>query len=363
MLALTALLVLASAPAAAQDRIERADGRTVHGKLSGATLAEITLAGADGKDAKIPAAEVLDVEPAAATDLLRQGEAAFSQRDWDGAANAFSAAAAETGLAPWLAAWAGLRHGEALLQQARADRAKAGEAAAALRGWCDANADSFWLPRARLAQARAMVIAGDVDGATALLQALSDLAFERGLAKHMELEINLERCRAFMEGRQFEVAMARLNDLVTKEPPADAPRGVRSRMLALRSEAQILLGDAIGAKSGAGAAKAYWEGLARDPKAAADVRAAALVGLAALARAAGQAREAQLQLAEVVAVLDASPEVRARALWELAEVTAELGDHPTAAKSYYERILRECPDSAYAERARAKVDPAGQGPR
>jgi len=318
-------------------------------------MTEVVLVSGDGKESKIPAAEFLDVVPGAATDLMRVGEAAFARREWDGAANAFSAAAAETGGAAWQAAWAALRHGEALLQWARADRAKASDAATALRKWCDANGESFWLPRARLAQARALVIAGDVDGATGLLQALSDLVFQRGLAKHLELEINLERCRAFMAGKQFEVAEARLRDLVTKDPPADAPRGVRSRMLALRGEAQILLGDAIAAKSGQGAAKPYWEGLARDLKVSPDVRAAALVGLAATARAEGHLREAQLQLAEVVAVLDAGQEVLGRALWELAEVTSQLGDHPVAAKTYYERILRDCPDSTFAEQAKTKL--------
>lgn len=356
MLTLIPLLLALSSPAApAQDRFERADGRTVHGKLVQAGLAEVTVASGDGKETKIPAADLLDVVPGPATELMRQGEAAFAQRDWSGAANAFSAASAEASEVAWQPIWAGLRHGEALLQSARSDRAKAGEAVTALRTWCDGNAESFWLPRGRLAEARARVIAGDVDGATGLLQALSDLAFQRGLAKHLELEINLERCRAFMAGGQFDVASARLQDLVTKDPPADAPRGVRSRMLALRGEAQILLGDATAAKSGQGAATAYWEGLARDTKATPEVRAAALVGLAATARAAGKLREAQLQLAEVVAVLDAGQEVLARALWELAEVTAQLGDHPLPAKTYYERILRDCPDSALAEQAKAKL--------
>jgi hypothetical protein len=350
------LLVLATPAVPAQDRIERADGRTVHAKLINPTLAEVIIASGDGKESKIPAADLLDIVPGPATDLMRQGESAFAKRDWSGAANAFSAASAETGGATWQPAWASLRQGEALLQWARADRSKAGEAAGVLRKWSEANAESFWLPRARLAEARALVIAGDVEGATGLLQALSDLAFQRGLAKHLELEINLERCRAFMAGNQYDVAGARLQDLVTKDPPADAPRGVRSRMLALRGEAQILLGDAIAAKSGQGAATAYWEGLARDTKASSDVRAAALVGLATTARAAGKLREAQLQLAEVVAVLNAGEEVLARALWELAEVTAQLGDHPVPAKTYYARILRDCPDSSYAEKAKAKVD-------
>ena len=356
MLALTTLLIALSSPALpAQDRFERADGRTVHAKLINPTLAEVVLVSGEGTESKIPAADLLDVVPAPATDLMRSGESAFVQRDWAGAANAFSAASAEAGGAAWMPEWAALRQGEALLQWARADRGKAGEAATALRKWSDAHAESFWLPRARLAEARALVIAGDVDGATGLLQALSDLAFQRGLAKHLELEISLERCKAFMAGKQFDVAEARLRDLVTKEAPADAPRGIRSRMLALRGDAQILLGDAIAAKSGQSAATAYWEALAHDLKATPEVRAAALVGLAVTARAAGKFREAQLQLAEVVAVLDAGQEVLARALWELAEVTAQLGDHPVPAKTYYERILRDCPDSSFAEQAKKKV--------
>jgi hypothetical protein len=355
MIALTTLLLCLPWTLPAQDRLERTDGRTVSAKLVTAGRAEVVIAGADGKETKIPASDLLNVTPAPATELLRRGEEAFEARDWSGATNAFSAAAAETGSAAWLPVWSGLRHGEALFQWARADRARAGETVAALRSWCDANPESFWLPRARLSQARALVIAGDTDGADGLLQQLSQLAFDRNLAKHVELEINIERCRAFLAGKQNEVAEARLRDLVTQGPPTDAPRGVRTRMLTLRGEAQILLGDAIGAKSGQKAATAYWEGLANDPKVLPDVRAAARVGLAVTARAENRLRDAQLQLAAVVAVLDASAEVRARALWELAEVTALLGDHPTPAKAYYERILTDCPDSSYAERARTKL--------
>lgn len=354
MLALAPLLLALPLPLA-QDRLDRTDGRAVTAKLVRVTLTEVVTAGADGKETKIPVAELMEVTPAPATELMRRGEDAARQRDWPAAANAFSAAAAETGGAEWAAIWAGLRHGEAMLAWAQSDRARAAEAATALRTWSDANAESFWLPRGRLAQARALVLAGDTDGAASLLQGLSDVAFQKGLPKHVEVEINLERCRAFLAGRQAEVAEARLRDLVTKEPPADAGRAVRSRMLKLRGDAQVMLGDAIAAKGGQAAATAYWEALARDPKASPDVRAAAFVGLASAARAEGRLRDAQLQLAEVVAVLAAGQEVRGRALYELAEVTAELGDHPTPAKSYYERILRECPDSSYATLAKAKL--------
>lgn len=354
MLALAPLLLALPLPLA-QDRLERTDGRAVTAHLVRAGLSEVVTAGADGKETKIPAADLMDVVPAPATELMRRGEEAARQRDWSAAANAFSAAAAETGGAEWAPAWAGLRHGEALLAWSSTDPARAAEAASALRKWSDANPESFWFPRSRLAQARALVLAGDTDGAASLLQGLSDVAFQKGLPKHLEVEINLERCRAFLAGRQAEVAEARLRDLATKDPPADAPRAVRSRMLKLRGDAQVLLGDAITAKSGPRAAMAYWEGLARDPASPPDVRAAALIGLAATARADGRLREAQLQLAEVVAVLGAGQEIRGRALYELAEVTAQLGDHPTPAKSYYERLLRECPDSSYAALAKAKL--------
>lgn len=353
MLLTALLLALPCAPA--QDRIERADGRTVTGRLLDASLAEVQYAAGDGKPVKLPAAEVLGVEPAPATDLMRTGERAWTQRDWAGAANAFSAAAAAGGEPTWLASWAGLRHGESLLAWARAERGKAGDAVAALRAWCESHPDSFWIPRARIAQAQGLTIAGDGEGAARLLDELGNLAFEKRLAKSVELEIKVERSRAFISSRQASVAEAVLRDIAVQDPPADAGRGVRSRMLALRGEAQILLGAAIEAASGAKAAAAYWEGLARDPRAGSDVRAAALTGLATVAIAEGRLREAQLQLAEVVAVLDAGQEVRARALWELAEVTARLGDHPVNSRAYLERLLRECPDSSWAEPARAKL--------
>jgi hypothetical protein len=355
MILLTTLLLALPVAPAAQDRIERSDGRAVLGKLTNASLVEVVYAGGDGKETKLAAADVLGLVPAPSSDLMRTGERAWEQHDWAAAANAFSAAASETGGPAWLPAWAGLRHGEALVAWARAERAKAGEAVAALRTWTGTHADSYWLPRARLAQSHALVLAGDGAGAEQLLTELLALVFEKGLAKHLDYEINLERCRAFLASRQPEVAEARLRDLVDKEVPADAARGVRSRLLTLRGQAQILLGEAIEAKSGARTAAAYWEGLARDTRATTDVRAAALTGLANAAVSEGRLRDAQLQLAEVVAVLDAGDEVRARALWDLHVVTEKLGDHPVNHRIYLERILRECPDSTWAEPARTKL--------
>lgn len=354
MLLTTLLLALPTLPVE-QDRIERADGRAVTGKLVSATLSEVSYASGDGKATKLAAADALSVEPAPSTDLMRTGERDFAQRDWAGAVNAFSAAASDGGDSAWLAAWAGLRHGETLLAWARMDRAKAGEAASVMRTWTETHTDSYWIPRARMAQARALILAGDGDGAEKLLTELLTLVFDKGLAKHLEFEVNLERCRAFMASRQAKVAEARLRDLVTKDAPADAPRGVRSRLLTLRGEAQILLGDAIEAESGSQTAAAYWEGLARDTRATTDVRAAALTGLANAAIKENRLRDAQLQLAEVVAVLDASQEVRARALWDLHTVTEKLGDHPVNSRSYLERILQECPDSTWAGEARTKL--------
>lgn len=355
MMLLTTLLLALPAVPAEQDRIERADGRAVIGKLESANLTEVTYSGGDGKPVKLAAADVLDLVPAPPTDLMRTGERAWSQRDWTAAANAFSAAGAETEGPAWLAAWAGLRHGQALLAVARTERAKAGDAVSALRTWSEAHPDSYWIPRARIALAQAMVLAGDGEGAERVFTELLALTFEKGLAKHLDLEINLERCRAFIATRQAQVAETRLRDLVAKETPSDLPRGVRSRMLLLHGQAQILLGEAIEAKGGTTAATPYWEALARDPRATTDVRAAALTGLANAAVSENRLRDAQLQLAEVVAVLDAGQEVRARALWELHSVTEKLGDHPVNHRLYLERILKECPDSTWAEPARTKL--------
>ena len=355
MILLTSLLLALPALPAAQDRIDRADGRAVGGKLVSATLSEVVYASGEGKELKLASADALELTPAPSTELMRTGERDFEQRDWAGAVNAFSAAASESGQAAWLPAWAGLRHGEALLGWARSERSKAGEAAAAMSAWGAAHPDSYWLPRARLAHARALILAGDGEGAEKLLTDLLTLVFDKGLSKHLEFEINLERCRSFLATRQPKVAETRLRDLVAKDPPADAPRGVRSRLISLRGQAQILLGDAIEAESGAQPAAAYWEGLARDPRASTDVRAAALTGLANAAIKDNRLREAQLQLAEVVAVLDASQEVRARALWDLHSVTEKLGDHPVNSRTYLERILQECPDSTWAEPARKEL--------
>jgi hypothetical protein len=188
------------------------------------------------------------------------------------------------------------------------------------------------------------------------MQKLSDTAFEKNLGRHVELHVNLVRCEAFLIGGQAEVAQARLRDLVVKLGQSvsspDTPSGVKSLVSGLYSQSQILLGQAIQEKDGSRAASTYWQGLASDRNVSADVRAAAWIGIAQDAREQGKAREAQLQLAKVVATLPASDETMARALYELGEVSKELGNNPTSGETYHQRLLERYPNTSWAAKVR-----------
>lgn len=338
-----------------QSRISQIDGSMQGGKLTAASLETVTLENADGDARDFPAGNILSLTPGPLNEGLIKGEAFLTDLDYQNASSSFEAAASAGGDF-WVAPYASLRHAEALLSWAELDRARAGDAAKAFRNWAETNADSFWLPRAQMGAAQAMAMAGDVDGATSLMQQLADTAFEKNLGRHVELQVNLVRCESFLIGGQAEVAEARLRDLVVKLQEAvrdpKAPSGTKGLYASLNSKAQILLGDAITEKDGVRTAASYWEGLSEDRNSSPDVRAAAWIGIARSAREAGQPRQAQLQLAKVVATLPASDEVMARALYELGEVSKELGNNPTSGETYHQRLIERYPNTSWAAKVR-----------
>lgn len=351
-----ALLLPMLMPAALpQSRVSQVDGSMQGGKLTAAGLDSVTLENADGDSRDFPAGNILSLTPGPLPEGVVQGETFLADLDYQNASSSFEAAASGGGDF-WVAPYASLRHAETLLAWASADRARAGDAAKAFRSWAETHADSFWFPRAQMGAAQAMAMSGDVDGATSLMQKLADTAFEKNLGRHVELQVNLVRCESFLIGGQAEVAEARLRDLVVKLEEAvrdpKAPMGTKGLYASLSSRAQILLGDAITEKDGVRTAASYWQGLSEDRNASADVRAAAWIGIARAAREGGDARQAQLQLAKVVATLPASDEVMARALYELGEVSKELGNNPTSGDTYHQRLLERYPNTSWAAKVR-----------
>jgi len=338
-----------------QSRVSRVDGGSTTGKLTAANLESVTLEDAQGGTRDFPTKEILSLQPGPLPELILKGENFLQDLDFQNASNSFEAAGSEDGDF-WLAPYASLRHAETLLAWAQQDPGRASDAARAFRSWADANTDSYWLPRAQMGAAKAMAMAGDVDGATSLMQKLSDTAFEKSLGRHVELQVNLVRCEAFLIGGQAEVAEARLRDLVVKLDKAvsdpKAADGVKGLYLSLSSRAKILLGDAIAKKDGAHTASTYWQGLASDRNASADVRAAEWIGIASAARESGNLRQAQLQLAKVIATLPASDEVMAHALYDLGEVSKELGNNPTPGETYHQRLREQYPKTIWAAKVR-----------
>jgi len=338
-----------------QSRIARLDGGYTTGKLTAAGLESVTLEVGQGASRDFPSNQIISLKPGPLPELVSKGEVFLKDLDFQNATNSFDAASSEDGDF-WLAPYASLRHAEALLAWAQQDPARASDAARAFRSWSDANPDSYWLPRAQMGAAKAMAMAGDVDGATSLMQKLSDTAFERNLGRHVELQVNLVRCEAFLLGGQAEVAEARLRDLVVKLDSAvtdpKAADGAKALYLAMSSRAKIRLGDAITQKDGARTASSYWQGLASDRNATADVRAAAWIGIASAARESGNLRQAQLQLAKVIATLPASDEVMAHALYDLGEVSKALDNNPIPGETYHQRLREQYPNTSWAAKVR-----------
>ena len=350
-------LLLAAPAALAQHRVVLVDGRSLSGEVQEATLEKVVLQSSRGQQ-EVAARDVLDIQFAGGPDTLGQAQEFLASLDFQNAVNSLEAAAQVSDPA-WVPAVASLRKAEALLSWARFDSGQAAEAVSAFQDWTATFNDHFHVPRARTGLARAMTLAGKVDEAAKELEDLASLAFEKDLGPHVELGARLARCHVYLTGGQAQVAETRLRDLVptiqTRMASGDTAAALRPILANLHAQAQIALGDAVEAKDGAAAARVYWQRLADDPGTAGDVRAAANIGLARAADAAGRAREAQLLLAKVVATMPASPEIAARALYRLAEVSRSLQDRPAASKPYYQRVVDEYPTTTWAIEARAKL--------
>jgi len=339
---------------AQQVRLGLADGGRVSGEAVALGLEEVTYRNASGDEVQQPAREILTVVPSPLPAELAAAEAFAKALDFQNAANAFDAASSSLEPA-WLASYASLRHAEVLLAWTAIDEGQTAAAASAFAAWTTAHPDSFWLPRASYGQARAMAMTKDVQGATTLMQELADLAFEKTLGRQVEFKASLVRSECFLIGGQAEVAEGRLRDLAVNLGEArrdqDIPRGTRQLVGRFQADAQLLLGRALEEKDGVAAAASYWQGLADARDTQADVRAAARIGLALAAKEQGNLREAQLQLARVVALQPAKAEVMAHALYELAAVTESLGNQPIPAKTYRERLQAHYPETTWAAKS------------
>ncbi|TAH35011.1 MAG: tetratricopeptide repeat protein [Planctomycetota bacterium] len=351
-------LLLLLWPAAVQtpDRVHLMDATTVSGQVTAATLDAVSVTGASGEQ-KIEARQVFRIEFADKPEALRNAESFLQAHDYQNAVNSFESADGAVG--PW---WvqpvARLGRADALLAWSRIDKSRAGEAADAYAQWLSAYPNSFFEPRARLGQARALSLAGKTEDASRLLEELATTAFQRNLGKHVELGARLERALAYLAGGQAQVAEARLNDLVPEIGQvlsAGPPKALVAPLRQLLAQAEIALGEAKVARNGDAAARPYWEGLLADRSAGPDTRGAATIGLALAARSEGKHREAQLLLARVVATLPGGSETLARALYELGDVSRELGNSPVASALYFQQVVAEFPSSPWAAKARVEL--------
>ena len=338
---------------AAQSRVDLLDGSKVFGDISDINLNAVTIVVDGSEDATVIANEdILEVIPAA-TALMSQAQVSLDGLDFMNASNAFAEAASKSEDG-YMKNFARLRNAETLMSWAAIDPAQYSAAIALLNTWVSENSRSFWLPRAQMSLARALASTGDIDGAASMMEELSNLAFAESLARHIEIQANVIRCEAFLIGGQAQSAQSRLSSLRDTLGGmirnAETPPALLSKARGLHSQVQILNGQAIQAIEGVNASQAYWQELANGESTTPIVRSAAWLGLAEAAIEANELRSAQLQLAKIVAVMPASPNVTPQALYKLAVVSAKLEDTKSS-RSAAMRLTTNYPNSTWAIKA------------
>lgn len=354
-------LALLALPALAQDRVIKMDGTTKSGTFVAATLDEITLL--EGKDSvAIRASEVFSLSFSTVPSALRKARGFVAKQDFQNAISHFGQASGEEGGA-WLTPLALLEKSEALLAWSSFDPSQAQEALDAFRSWTATYPNHFWSPRAQIGLALAAAASGEMDEAVRLLQEVADLAFSRNLGRHLEASAKVGRCQIYLAAGKATLARQRLEgngglvailDEQSRDP--QTPRMVRPELALHLATAQVLLGDCVENLDGLQGAKRYWESLlSQRGSLTPDVEAAGTIVLARIAQEAGQTRQAQLLLAKVTATLMASPEIQARALFHLGEVSEKLGNNPSPGRIYYEEILNSFPATRWAAKARTKL--------
>ncbi len=349
---LATLLLFAVQP---QDTVTRLNGDRVRGQIQEATLKSIRLTNSKGKEVVLSTSKVLSLALGALPAEIQQGLDLLAAGQYDNAVALFGSAAekaGETGI------HAGLLRAEALLRWGRMDSGQANAATTAFRDWLASYPDHFDTTRATLGLARALASQGKTDEASRELEGLASLAFERNLPSFVELRARLERCRILLLGAQAGVATTRLQDLVPRLRTAlgdpQASPALRNILRKMHGEGQVLLGEAR--ESTGQNTTSYWDGLLRDSNVPIMVRAAATLGQARAALASGRAREAQFLAARVVATYSAGREWNARALFELAQACSALQDIPFSSKTYYRQLVKDYPETSWAQRARTQLD-------
>jgi tetratricopeptide (TPR) repeat protein len=341
---------------AAQSRVDLLDGSKILGKISDINLNSVTILVDGAKDATvIENKDILDVVPAA-TELMRQAQTCLDELEFKNAKNSFDAAAEES-KDDYMKAFARLRSAETLISWAEIDPAQDNKAIELLKTWVSENSRSFWLPRAQMSLARALAKNGEIDLAASLMEELSNLAFAETLASHIELQANVIRCEAFLIGKQAQSAQNRLSSLKdtlgSMVRNSETPSALRSKARGLYSKVQILNGRAIQDIEGVNASQAYWKELADAKSTSHEVRSAAWLGLAEAAIEANELRSAQLQLAKIIAVMPASPNVTPKVLYNLATVSLSLEDTKSS-RSAALRLTTNYPNSISARKANSK---------
>jgi hypothetical protein len=375
---LVPVLVLALAPALAQDKPGRPDqvfvrnARTatvsmVSGSVTANELARVALTAA-GKETTYKAELVERIEWGDVPPSYRDGREYFARGQWSDAAAAFRIAAGDAGGRDIVRAHARLRAAEALLRWGAAEPVHFGEAAQEAARFLSDYPTNRDVPRARMVEARATWLAGNPKDAAAKYRTVYD---EWKAGSPTEGYDALVCMRAGLEGARASLAAG--DTLAARElytaldgalgallPTVEPTHSARHDLEDLRQEA--VLGEGwceLAAKNHRAALTFFQSKLSAAQQEKSDtLRYGAMLGLGEALLADIKAREAQLHLARVAALDHTDRDRSARALVRLAESALLLGDAESRvqAKTWLEVVLARYGDTPWAAPARQLME-------
>ncbi len=358
--------VLGTAVATAQDKIndviQTTQGQRIRGVEVTATTSK-TISYTKGEESSdLPATRLLDIVWSDPPEEYALARAALRNADFATAANMFTEAANKTKREP-LEAECRYQAAAALVRGAGTDTAKSQEAVKSLNDWLAKWPDGYRAPDAQLMLGRAYVAAGDPAQAQTTFKKLSDDTLKNGWAPIWNARARFELARALLAAGDFDGARNAFRAASSAADTAAGQDGSSEEIVSLRADAAVGIGETMVREGKFEDALAYFQDLVHQAKSDA-IRAAAKAGqgeaLFLKAQKAGTVdglREAQIALAEAGMLDSTAGETTAKALYYSGEVLLALGpDHEAStykqrAADYFQSVVKNFPNTVWAPKA------------
>jgi tetratricopeptide (TPR) repeat protein len=358
-------LALCGVAAAQNDVIHRKDGKDL-------TNVTITKMEADkivytklGKEAEIMVSRTKGVTWDAPPPELGRGATAESRRDYLNAAKFFGEAATKATREP-IKLEASFKAGRAFALAAENDANHANSAVAALEAYLAAAPTGYFVPEAKVRLARSRLVGGDAAGAERDLADLANVAAAGGWplrwAAHIQFTLGQARhaLKKYSEARNAYVSVENAVSAAMGQDNLHNPE-----LTGLRTEAMVAQGETWIDEQNYDQALSYFQNLSASS--ATGVKAAALAGQGQILFIQGEAskdkaklRQAQLALAKAAIEPDTNNSTSAKALFFMGQVLTALGDAEknslARAKTYYQSVKNNFPNTSWAAKARAALD-------